>query len=53
MKDAEELQAFEMGIFRRIFRISWIERVTNEEVFRRMGCELEIMLTVKSILAIS
>lgn len=42
-----KLQAFEMWIFRRILRISWIQRITNEEVLRRMGCEPEIMLTVK------
>jgi len=43
----KKLQAFEMWIFRRILTISWIDRITNEEVLRRMGCETEIMLTVK------
>jgi len=43
----KKLQAFEMWIFRRILRISWIEIITNEEVLRRIGCEPEIILTVK------
>jgi len=34
LSDAMEkkLQAFEMWIFRRMLRMSWIERITNEEV---------------------
>jgi len=49
LSDAMEkkLKAFEMWIFRRILRIYWIEKITNEEVLRRMGCEPEIMITVK------
>lgn len=33
----EKLKSFEMWCYRRMLRISWTEKVTNEEVKRRMG----------------
>lgn len=42
------LEAFEMWCYRRILRISWVDRVTNVEVLRRMGKECEILMTVKT-----
>uniref|UniRef100_A0A8D9AE48 Uncharacterized protein n=1 Tax=Cacopsylla melanoneura TaxID=428564 RepID=A0A8D9AE48_9HEMI len=36
-----------MWIYRRILKISWVDKITNEEVLRRMGKEKEIMNTVK------
>lgn len=42
-----KLAAFELWCYRRILRISWTERVSNVEVCRRMGCEPEILVTIK------
>ena len=41
------LESFEMWIYWRILRISWIEHTTNEEVLRRMGKTKEVTFTVK------
>ena len=41
------LKSFEMWIYRRILRISWIEHTTNEGVLRRMGKTKEVTFTVK------
>lgn len=43
----KNLEAFEMYLYRRILRISWVQRVTNEEVLRRMGKQKELLLTIK------
>lgn len=34
--DIQKLEAFEMCVWRRMKRISWIEKVRNEEVLRRV-----------------
>ena len=31
------LDGFEMWVYRRVSKISWTEKITNEEVLRRMG----------------
>ena len=41
------LESCEMWIYRRIFRISWIEHTTNKEVLRRMDKTKEVTFTVK------
>lgn len=43
----KRLEAFEMWCYRRMLRISWTYRVTNEAVLQRMQKEKEIMKTVK------
>ena len=45
--DVRRLEAFEISIYRRILRISWVERITNVEVMRRMHKEREVILTIK------
>lgn len=45
--DIRRLEAFEMWIYRRILRISWVERITNVEVMRRMHKEREVIPTIK------
>lgn len=45
--DTKKLEAFEMWIYRRILKISWTERVPNEEVLRKMNKEKEVLLTIK------
>ena len=37
------LDAFEMWVYRGVFKISWTEKITNEEVLRRMGTATEIV----------
>ncbi|CAH2237495.1 jg12828 [Pararge aegeria aegeria] len=36
-----------MWAYRRMLKISWTQKVTNEEVFRRVGCQRELWKTVK------
>lgn len=43
----DKLEAFEMWVYRRILRISWVDKVTNMEVLRRMGKEKEILQTIQ------
>lgn len=50
MKKAEVLriQAFNMWCYRRILNISWMDKIRNEEVLRRMNKSLEVMNVVKT-----
>lgn len=41
------LNAFEMWTYRRMLRVSWVDRVTNTEVLRRIGKEREMENTIK------
>jgi hypothetical protein len=43
----KKLEAFEMWLYRRILRISWTDKITNETVLRRVGKEREVMYTIK------
>ena len=36
-EDIRRIEALEMWIWRRMERISWTEKITNEEVLRRVG----------------
>lgn len=48
-KDAQtRIQAFEMWIYRRMLRIPWTARVTNEEVINRIGSEVQLVKIVKN-----
>ena len=42
------LDAFEMLVYRRVLKISWTEKITNEEVLRRMGTGREIVRKFKT-----
>ena len=42
-----QISAFEMYLYRRILRISWMDRVTNEEVLRRMDKNKGLLTTIK------
>ena len=42
------LDAFEMWVYRRVLEISWTEKITNEEVLRRMGTGREIVRQFKT-----
>lgn len=43
----KKLDAFEMYLYRRMLRISWVQRITNLEVLERMEKSKELMLIVK------
>ena len=43
----EKLEAVEMWLLRRMLRISWVERVTNEQVLQRAEAEREIMKSIR------
>ena len=40
----KRITAFEMWGYKRILKISWIDRITNEEVLRRMKCDRPVLL---------
>ena len=42
------LDAFEMWVYRKVLKISWTEKITNEEVLRRMGTDREIVRQFKT-----
>ena len=43
----DRINAFEMWIFRRLGRISWKERLTNESVLKRIGMKRELLQDLK------
>ena len=42
----KKIESFEIWLYRRIPRISWKDKVTNEEVFRRIRIRQELMADV-------
>lgn len=42
----KRIEAFEMYLYRRILKISWIQRVTNVEILNRMNKQKELLLTI-------
>ena len=43
----KRIEAFEMYVYRRMLRISWVQRITNDEVLQRMQKQKEILNTIK------
>uniref|UniRef100_A0A8D8UNP4 Craniofacial development protein 2 n=1 Tax=Cacopsylla melanoneura TaxID=428564 RepID=A0A8D8UNP4_9HEMI len=43
----KKIEAFEMWTYRRILKIKWTDKITNEEVLRRLNKEREIIFTIK------
>lgn len=41
------IESFEMWTYRRMLRVPWTDRVTNEEILRRVGKDREILLSIK------
>lgn len=41
------IEAFEMYLYRRMLRIAWVQRITNNEVLNRMQKQKELLLTIK------
>ena len=42
----ENMEAVELWLLRRMVRVSWVERVTNEKVLQRAGVKREIKKSV-------
>ena len=40
------LEALEMKIWRYVLKVSWTQRITDEEILRRMGTQRELLTTV-------
>ena len=43
LQKTDRLLAFEMRCYRRILRIRWEQKITNEEVRRRVRCKKNII----------
>jgi len=43
----KNLEAFDMWLYRRILRISWVDRVTNKTILEKMGKKKQEMKTIK------
>ena len=41
--DIKKIKSFELWCYRRLLRISWVEKISNEEVIRRSGCQRRLM----------
>ena len=42
-----KIEAFEMWVYRRIARISWKDKVSNEDVLKRLGVKRELLSSMK------
>src|SRR5438034_7430525 len=47
-EDIRKLEALEMRLWRRLEKISWKERISNEVVLRRVGVERELITMLRS-----
>jgi hypothetical protein len=47
-KDVKLLQSFEMWLYRRMQRISWTQRIRNDDVLNRMETLPELTNTIKT-----
>ena len=45
-EDTGKFEAFEMWIWRKMERISWTKKITNDEVLRRVGESRTMMMTI-------
>lgn len=43
----QKIEAFEMWCYRRMLKISWVEKVTNEQVLRRLSEEMSLLKTLQ------
>lgn len=43
----KRINAIEMWTYRRMLRISWTDRIRNEEVHRRMNAQVELLFTIQ------
>ena len=45
-EDIRKIEAFEMWIWRKMEKISWTEKITNEEVLKRVGERRTMLETI-------
>ena len=50
--ETRKTEAFETWCYRRLLKLSWTERITNEEVFRRAGENRRFLKEMKKRIAI-
>ena len=43
----DELSAFEMWCYRKMLRVSWKDRVKNEDILKRVDCKRRLMEDIK------
>lgn len=43
----KRLQSFEIDVYRRLLKVSWRDRLSNNAVFMQMNKELEIIKAIK------
>ena len=43
----QKLKATEMWFWRKMMRISWTEKLTNEEVLEKVGSERKFLATIR------
>ena len=46
MQTDRRLEAFEMWIWRRMEKISWLDKVTNEDVVRKVNKDMQILNSI-------
>ena len=46
--DKKRLESFEMWCYKRVLRISWTEKITNEEVLEKINCERRLINVLDS-----
>uniref|UniRef100_A0A8D8LDN3 Endonuclease-reverse transcriptase n=1 Tax=Cacopsylla melanoneura TaxID=428564 RepID=A0A8D8LDN3_9HEMI len=44
----KKIEAFEMWVYRRMLRVSWVDKVTNIEILNRFRKTVEIVNTIKT-----
>ena len=45
-KDKKRINSFELWCYRRVLRISWTEKKTNDKVLRRINCNDRLLDTL-------
>ena len=44
----KKIETFEIRCWRRFLKISWIERISNEEMLRRLGNDRELLAKIRA-----
>ena len=44
----EKIETFKIWCWRRLLKISWIERISNKEVLRRLGHDRELLVKIRA-----
>uniref|UniRef100_A0A8D8SN59 Craniofacial development protein 2 n=1 Tax=Cacopsylla melanoneura TaxID=428564 RepID=A0A8D8SN59_9HEMI len=44
----KKIEAFEMWVYRRLLKVSWVDRVTNVEILQRLNKNTEVVRSIKT-----